>query len=166
MRNTTCKIWHWSTPPRLWRRVAGCPRMFPRSLGTTGLRGKIILSSRYSWVEKKSSFPPPLKGQYHRMCIPISCKPFAIEGGQSFLPWIYRMSYGTIICNVYFMYLAHHPSWVRPRRVRPLRWQIKGCQTTEPRTFDSWLSGKVILSTLSFMVHLRTFYLPSVYPIT
>ena len=28
-------------------------------------------------------------------------------------------------------------SWVRPHRVRPVRWQIKDCQTTEPRTFDS-----------------------------
>ena len=26
----------------------------------------------------------------------------------------------------------------RPRRVTPVRWQIKGCLTTEPRTFDSW----------------------------
>ena len=57
-------------------------------------------------------------------------------------------------------------SQVRPRRVRPVRWQIKGCQTTEPRTFDSGFSGKVNLSTLSFMVHLRTYLLPSVYPIT
>jgi hypothetical protein len=55
---------------------------------------------------------------------------------------------------------------VRPRNVRPVRWQIKGCQTTEPRTFDSGFSGKVNLSTLSFMVHLRTYLLPSVYPIT
>jgi hypothetical protein len=47
-----------------------------------------------------------------------------------------------------------------------VRWQIKGCQTTEPRTFDSGFSGKVNLSTLSFMVHLRTYLLPSVYPIT
>ena len=57
-------------------------------------------------------------------------------------------------------------SWVRPRRVRAVRWQIKGCQTTEPRTFDSGFSGKVNLSTLSFMVHLHTYLLPSVYPIT
>ena len=57
-------------------------------------------------------------------------------------------------------------SQVRPRRVRPVRWQIKGCQTTEPRTFDSGFSGKVNLSTLSFMVHLSTYLLPSVYPIT
>ena len=57
-------------------------------------------------------------------------------------------------------------SRVRPRRVRPVRWQIKGCQTTEPRTFDSGFSGKVNLSTLSFMVHLRTYLLPSVYPIS
>jgi hypothetical protein len=49
--------------------------------------------------------------------------------------------------------------------VRP-QWQIKGCQTTEPRTFDSGFSGKVNLSTLSFMVHLRTYLLPIVYPIT
>ena len=28
-------------------------------------------------------------------------------------------------------------SQVRPHRVRPVQWQIKGCQTTEPRTFDS-----------------------------
>ncbi len=57
---------------------------------------------------------------------------------------------------------------MRPRRVRPVRWQIKGCQTTEPRprTFDSGFSGKVNLSTLSFMVHLRTYLFPSVYPIT
>ena len=41
-------------------------------------------------------------------------------------------------------------SRVRPRRVRPVRWQIKGCQTTEPRTFDSGFSGKVNLSTLGF----------------
>jgi hypothetical protein len=56
-------------------------------------------------------------------------------------------------------------SRVRPGRVRPVRWQIKGCQTTEPRTFDSGFSGKVNLSTLSFMVHLRTYLLPSVYPL-
>jgi len=31
-------------------------------------------------------------------------------------------------------------SQVRPRRVRPVRWQIKDCQTTEPRTFDSGFS--------------------------
>ena len=31
-----------------------------------------------------------------------------------------------------------------------MRWQIKGCQTTEPRTFDSGFSGKVNLSTLGF----------------
>jgi len=41
-------------------------------------------------------------------------------------------------------------SRVRPRRVRPVRWQIKGCQTTEPRTFDSRFCGKVNLSTLGF----------------
>jgi hypothetical protein len=52
-------------------------------------------------------------------------------------------------------------SRVRPCRVRPVRWQIKGCQTTEPRTFDSGFSDKVNLSTLSFMVQL-----PSVYPIS
>jgi hypothetical protein len=57
-------------------------------------------------------------------------------------------------------------SRVRPHRVRPVRWQIKGCQTTEPRTFDSGFSGKVNLSTLSFMAHLPTYLLPSVYPIT
>jgi len=43
-------------------------------------------------------------------------------------------------------------SQVRPRRVRPVRWQIKDCQTTEPRTFDSGFSGKVKLSTLGFNV--------------
>jgi len=41
-------------------------------------------------------------------------------------------------------------SRVRPRRVRPVRWQIKDCQTTEPRTFDSGFSGMVNLSTLGF----------------
>jgi hypothetical protein len=52
--------------------------------------------------------------------------------------------------------------------VGPVRWQIKGCQTTEPRIFDLGFSGKVILSTLS----LRYTYVPtttrlvSVYPIT
>ena len=55
--------------------------------------------------------------------------------------------------------LYQRVSRVRPRRVRPVRWQIKGCQTTEPRTFDSGFSGKVNLSTLSFMVHLRTYLL-------
>jgi len=45
---------------------------------------------------------------------------------------------------------------------------VKGCQTTgaKDRTFDSGFSGKVNLSTLSFMVHLRDYLLPSVYPIT
>ena len=41
-------------------------------------------------------------------------------------------------------------SRVRPHMVRPVRRQIKDCQTTEPRTFDSEFSGKVILSTLGF----------------
>ncbi len=41
-------------------------------------------------------------------------------------------------------------SQVRPHRVRPVRWQIKDCQTTEPRNFDSGFSGKVNLSTLGF----------------
>jgi hypothetical protein len=60
----------------------------------------------------------------------------------------------------------HSRGYEPKRRVRPVRWQIKGCQTTEPRTFDSGFSGKVNLSTLSFIVHLRTYLLPSVYPIT
>ena len=51
-------------------------------------------------------------------------------------------------------------SQVRPRRVRPLQWQIKGCQTTEPRTFDSGFSGKVNLSTLNFTVYLCTYFYP------
>ncbi len=52
-------------------------------------------------------------------------------------------------------------SWVRPRWVRPVRWQIKGCQTTEPRTFDSGFSGKVNLSTLSIWYT----YVPTYYPV-
>ena len=47
-------------------------------------------------------------------------------------------------------YRCFSPSRVRPRRVRPVRWQIKGCQTTEPRTFDSGFSGKVNLSLLVY----------------
>jgi hypothetical protein len=53
------------------------------------------------------------------------------------------------------------PYRVRPRRVRPVRWQIKGCQTTEPRTFDSGFSGKVNLSTLSLWYT----YVPTYYPV-
>ena len=45
--------------------------------------------------------------------------------------------------------MVRDKSQVGPCRVRPVRWQIKVCQTTEPRTFDSGFSGKVILSTLS-----------------
>ena len=43
-----------------------------------------------------------------------------------------------------------HSSQVMPRRVKPVRWQMKDCQTTEPRNFDSGFSGKVNLSTLGF----------------
>jgi len=47
--------------------------------------------------------------------------------------------------SILYMYkvFEHLPSGVRPRRVRPVRWQIKDFQTTEPRTFDSGFSGKV-----------------------
>ena len=76
-----------------------------------------------------------------------------------------RDSSTVALTSLQITYEVFH-SRVRPRRVRPVRWQIKGCQTTEPRTFDSGFSGKVNLSTLSFMVHLRTYLLPSVYPIT
>jgi hypothetical protein len=49
--------------------------------------------------------------------------------------------------NTHFIIFS---SRVRPCRVRPVRWQIKDCQTTEPRTFDSGFSGKVNLLTLGF----------------
>ena len=50
----------------------------------------------------------------------------------------------------------------RPRRVKPVRWQIKDCLTTEPRTFDSWLLVVVHLIYPLSTVHLRTYLLPSI----
>ena len=42
-----------------------------------------------------------------------------------------------------------------------MRWQIKDCLTTEPRTFDSWLLVIVNLIYPLSTVHLRTYLLPS-----
>jgi hypothetical protein len=60
-----------------------------------------------------------------------------------------------------YQYIPPNSSQVRPRRVRPVRWQIKGCQTTEPRTFDSGFSGKVNLSLLVLWYT----YVPTYFPV-